>query len=79
MARCFVTRQLPGPALGRLEVAHDVEVWPGHLGGSMCGGPGMDLKICSTVGFELHHNELLRVEELLGPSAQFLGRKAFRQ
>jgi enolase len=25
------------------------------------------------------YNELLRVEELLGPSAQFLGRKAFRQ
>ena len=22
-----------------------VEVWPGHLGGSLCGGPGMDLKV----------------------------------
>ena len=21
------------------------EVWPGHLGGSLCGGPGMDLKV----------------------------------
>ncbi len=29
VARCFVTRQLPGPALGRLEAAHEVEVWPG--------------------------------------------------
>jgi glyoxylate reductase len=28
VARCFVTRQLPGPALGRLEIAHEVEVWP---------------------------------------------------
>lgn len=28
MARCFVTRQLPGPALERLKAAHDVEVWP---------------------------------------------------
>ena len=27
MARCFVTRELPGPALGRLRAAHDVEVW----------------------------------------------------
>ena len=35
------------------------EVWPGHLGGSLCGGPGMDLKISSTVGFELRHNPLL--------------------
>jgi glyoxylate reductase len=27
VARCFVTRQLPGPALGRLESAHDVDLW----------------------------------------------------
>ena len=27
-------------------------MWPGHLGGSMCGGPGMDMKISSTIGFE---------------------------
>ncbi len=39
------------------------EVWPGHLGGSMCGGPGMDLKISSTVGFELEHNPILQVED----------------
>lgn len=29
MARCFVTRQLPGSALARLAARHDVEVWPG--------------------------------------------------
>ncbi|HWF74398.1 MAG TPA: MBL fold metallo-hydrolase, partial [Solirubrobacteraceae bacterium] len=23
------------------------ELWPAHLGGSMCGGPGMDLKVAS--------------------------------
>jgi glyoxylate reductase len=28
VARCFVTRELPGPALGRLREAHKVEVWP---------------------------------------------------
>jgi len=28
LARCFVTRLLPGPALGRLRAAHDTEVWP---------------------------------------------------
>ncbi len=27
MARCFVTRELPGPALGRLRAVHDVDVW----------------------------------------------------
>jgi glyoxylate reductase len=28
VARCFVTRDLPGPALGRLLAAHAVAVWP---------------------------------------------------
>jgi hydroxyacylglutathione hydrolase len=36
----------------------ETEVWPGHLGGSLCGGPGMDLKISSTIGYERRHNEL---------------------
>jgi rhodanese-related sulfurtransferase len=35
------------------------EVWPAHLGGSMCGGPGMDMKVSSTIGYERAHNELL--------------------
>jgi glyoxylase-like metal-dependent hydrolase (beta-lactamase superfamily II)/rhodanese-related sulfurtransferase len=39
------------------------EVWPGHLGGSMCGGPGMDLKVSSTIGFEREHQALLRVAD----------------
>jgi glyoxylase-like metal-dependent hydrolase (beta-lactamase superfamily II)/rhodanese-related sulfurtransferase len=39
-----------------LTLPGDTEVWPGHLGGSMCGGPGMDLKVCSTIGFERAHN-----------------------
>jgi glyoxylate reductase len=30
MARCFVTRDLPGGALDRLAKAHDVRVWPDH-------------------------------------------------
>ena len=31
MARCFVTRRIPGPALDRLIDAHDVDVWPHRL------------------------------------------------
>jgi glyoxylate reductase len=31
VARCFVTRQLPGEALDRLRAAHEVEVWEGGL------------------------------------------------
>jgi glyoxylate reductase len=31
MARCFVTRRLPGPALARLQAVHEVEVWEERL------------------------------------------------
>jgi glyoxylase-like metal-dependent hydrolase (beta-lactamase superfamily II)/rhodanese-related sulfurtransferase len=46
-----------------LALPDTTEVWPGHLGGSMCGGPGMDLKVSSTIGFERAHQELLRVAD----------------
>src|ERR671935_568258 len=39
------------------------EVWPGHLGGSLCGGPGMDMKVSSTIGFEREHSELLSIDD----------------
>jgi hydroxyacylglutathione hydrolase len=38
-----------------------IEIWPGHLGGSMCGGPGMDMKVSSTIGFERNHNQMLTI------------------
>jgi len=44
-----------------LDLPDTCEVWPGHLGGSLCGGPGMDLKVSSTIGYERAHNELLRI------------------
>ena len=48
----------------RLLVLPDTcEVWPGHLGGSLCGGPGMDMKVASTIGFEREHSELLGVRD----------------
>jgi hydroxyacylglutathione hydrolase len=39
------------------------EVWPGHLGGSLCGGPGMDMKGASTIGYEREHSDLLAIGE----------------
>ena len=42
-----------------LTLPAETEVWPAHLGGSLCGGPGMDMKVSSTIGFESRHNELL--------------------
>jgi hydroxyacylglutathione hydrolase len=46
-----------------LALGDDVEVWPGHLGGSMCGGPGMDMKVSSTIGFERRHNDVLAIAD----------------
>jgi hydroxyacylglutathione hydrolase len=46
-----------------LGLPDSAEIWPGHLGGSMCGGPGMDMKISSTIGFEKAHNETLAIAD----------------
>jgi rhodanese-related sulfurtransferase/glyoxylase-like metal-dependent hydrolase (beta-lactamase superfamily II) len=43
-----------------LALPDDVEVWPGHLGGSACGSSGIDHKSSSTIGFEREHNRALR-------------------
>lgn len=53
-----------------LALPAECEVWPGHLGGSMCGGPGMDMKICSTIGFERAHNPTLAI----GDEQEFVDR-----
>ena len=53
--RSLRTKILPLPA--------ETELWPGHLGGSMCGGPGMDMKISSTIGYELEHNPALGLDD----------------
>ncbi len=42
-----------------LSLPPDTEVWPGHLGGSLCGGPSIDMKVSSTIGYESRHNALL--------------------
>jgi glyoxylase-like metal-dependent hydrolase (beta-lactamase superfamily II)/rhodanese-related sulfurtransferase len=51
----------------------ETEIWPAHLGGSLCGGAAMDMKICSTLGYERAHNAMLQhddverfVEEAIG-------------
>ena len=54
-------RGIFGSLRALLELGDDVEVWPGHLGGSLCGGPAMDLKVSTTIGYERRHNALLGV------------------
>jgi rhodanese-related sulfurtransferase/glyoxylase-like metal-dependent hydrolase (beta-lactamase superfamily II) len=46
-----------------LTLPDQVEVWPGHLGGSLCGGSGLDLKSSSTIGFERSHNRALAIAD----------------
>jgi glyoxylase-like metal-dependent hydrolase (beta-lactamase superfamily II)/rhodanese-related sulfurtransferase len=46
-----------------LELDDVTELWPGHIGGSLCGGSGMSEKPSSTIGFERRANELLGLEE----------------
>jgi rhodanese-related sulfurtransferase/glyoxylase-like metal-dependent hydrolase (beta-lactamase superfamily II) len=46
-----------------LSLPPETEVWPGHLGGSLCGGPGMDMKVSSTIGYERRHNKLLSKDD----------------
>ena len=45
-----------------LEQEDFLEVWPAHVGGSLCGGAGMSEKPGSTLGFERRFNALLRIE-----------------
>jgi hydroxyacylglutathione hydrolase len=46
-----------------LTLGDEVEIWPGHLGGSLCGGSGIDLKTSSTIGFERQHNRALAISD----------------
>jgi hydroxyacylglutathione hydrolase len=40
-----------------------VEVWPGHIGGSLCGGTTLSSKPSSTIGFERSHNPVIALDE----------------
>jgi hydroxyacylglutathione hydrolase len=51
-----------------LELADFAEVWPGHIGGSLCGGAGMSEKPGTTIGFERRFNRFLR----LGDEGEFV-------
>ena len=60
-----------------LPLPGDVELWPGHLGGSACGGAALDHKSASTIGFEREHNAVLDLgeEEFVEQAVSTLGEK----
>jgi hydroxyacylglutathione hydrolase len=46
-----------------LDLPDDVELWPGHLGGSMCGSAAIENKSSSTIGHERVHNDALQIDD----------------
>lgn len=46
-----------------MALGNDVEVFPGHFGGSACGGRAMSGKVSSTIGFERRHNWALQAPD----------------
>jgi len=68
-------RQIFASISGRLlTLPPAVEVWPGHLGGSMCGGSALDHKSSSTIGFEADHNRFARFPDAESFVANALGK-----
>jgi hydroxyacylglutathione hydrolase len=56
-------RALYGTLHGLLSRLPDgVEVWPAHVGGSLCGGSGLSHKTSSTIGYERRYNPPLSLE-----------------
>jgi hydroxyacylglutathione hydrolase len=58
------------------ELGDGVELYPGHVAGSMCGAAGMSSKGSSTIGFERRFNPMLRIaneEDFVGESTGTAG------
>jgi hydroxyacylglutathione hydrolase len=45
-----------------LALGDHVELWPAHVGGSLCGGSGLSHKTSSTLGYERRYNHLLEMD-----------------
>jgi hydroxyacylglutathione hydrolase len=56
-------RELRRSMVRLLELDDFAEVWPGHIGGSLCGGAGMSEKPGTTIGFERRFNRLLKLDD----------------
>jgi len=54
-------RELHASMRRLLELDDFAEAWPGHIGGSLCGGAGMSEKPGTTIGFERRFNRLLNL------------------
>ena len=48
---------------GLLALGDQLELWPAHVGGSLCGSGTLSLKTSSTIGYERRTNPLLGIED----------------
>jgi hydroxyacylglutathione hydrolase len=56
-------RALYGALRGLDDLGDSVEVWPGHVGGSLCGGARLSQKPSSTLGYERRANRFLAISD----------------
>jgi hydroxyacylglutathione hydrolase len=56
-------RALHGSLRDLIALGEHIEVWPAHVGGSLCGGAGLSGKTSSTLGYELRTNPMLSLPE----------------
>jgi len=61
-----------------LALGDHVELWPGHVGGSLCGGSQLSRKTSSTLGYERRTNPLLAIESVADFSAAALAQLPLR-
>jgi glyoxylase-like metal-dependent hydrolase (beta-lactamase superfamily II)/rhodanese-related sulfurtransferase len=54
---------LYGALRGLSDLDDAVEVWPGHIGGSLCGGSSLSQKPSSTLGYERRANPYLAIRD----------------
>jgi hydroxyacylglutathione hydrolase len=56
-------RDLHSSVHSLLTLGDHVELWPAHVGGSLCGGAGLSGKTSSTLGYERRNNRLLSLAD----------------
>jgi len=61
-----------------MELPDWVEVYPGHIGGSLCGSAEISAKTSSTIGYERAHSALTRSEDVRAFTAELISRLAVK-
>ena len=66
-------RALHAALRGLDDLGDEVEIWPGHIGGSLCGGANLSQKPSSTLGYERRANPYLAIRDAEAFADRLLG------